>query len=551
LPPSPPPSPEPSLGAASSGGAHVGPSDASSGQAGDEAEPATTPDLTLVADQAEISDPESAVAAPPIHNPPAYGEVAARGMAWTALVAMWGKGAAFVTNLVLGWLLSKNDFGLYAIAVALTSIVVVISDGGTVRLLRRPDEFERLGRSVATISLSLMFLAAGAMAAMAFPAARFYDDPRLAWMILILAFNLPLGNRAYMLRTRLAADLRFRDVARVDAVMVTVRNLGTLVCAGLGFGPLSFVVPQVVATLVDWIILSRIYPGRLPGEKLDRPTLWMILHSSKWIALGMLAATIIHHSAPVVIRKFNPTEIVGIYFFGVQVAIAPTMLLATGLQKVLLPTMSRLSHDIPRQAAAYMKSLRLLALAASLLGVFAAVTAGPFTHLLWRGKWDESIPVIQLLSLALTFRMANSVGGAVLESRGKWRLRSTLQWVDAFTIVGAAAIGAVTQSMALVAASIGVQMTLMGVATCMIAGRQVLLPKRRILAALLPAQALAMAAGLVAWLVLEHAIPAWTPIARAAASVVLVGIALAAAFLLAMPQRLKEAWTGLRMGGMK
>lgn len=463
-------------------------------------------------------------------------------MAWTAGVALFGKGSAFVSNLILGWLLSQEDFGLFGIAMGLTSMVMVLSDGGAVRLLRHPAEFQRLARAVGAISLAIMLTVAALLALAAFPVARLYGDPRLAWMILILAVNLAVSNRAYILRTRLAAELRFRALARVDTVMVAVRNIGIPVCALLGFGPLSFVIPMLVATLIDWFLVARIYPGRLPGEKLDRPTLWAVLHASKWIAFGMLAATLIQNSAPVVIRKFNSTDVVGVYFFGVTVAIAPIMLFTTGLQKVLLPTMTRLAHDVPRQAAAFMKSLRMLALAAGPIGVFAAVTAGPFTQLLWQGKWNDSIPVIQLLTLALTFRIANHVGGALLEARSKWRLRSCLQWLDALTMIAAAAIGGASQDMAIAAACVAAQMTLMGLVVSMVAAAKVLLPKRRALAALLPPQLLAVAAGLCAWFVLEQWLGGWNQVARAGASIVLAGGFLALAFGIFMPHRLREVF---------
>ena len=40
------------------------------------------------------------------------------GMLWSLLGTIISKGASFASQLVLGWLLSKEDFAIYAIAIS-------------------------------------------------------------------------------------------------------------------------------------------------------------------------------------------------------------------------------------------------------------------------------------------------------------------------------------------------------------------------------------------------------------------------------------------------
>lgn len=57
------------------------------------------------------------------------------GLLWSVLSIAVGKGASLFAQLILGWLLSKEDFALYAIAISWSTIVMALRNGGTQRLL--------------------------------------------------------------------------------------------------------------------------------------------------------------------------------------------------------------------------------------------------------------------------------------------------------------------------------------------------------------------------------------------------------------------------------
>ncbi|HPV84200.1 MAG TPA: hypothetical protein PK866_13775, partial [Nitrospira sp.] len=57
------------------------------------------------------------------------------GLVWSVFSIAVGKGASLIAQLILGWLLSKEDFALYAIAISWSTIVMALRNGGTQRLL--------------------------------------------------------------------------------------------------------------------------------------------------------------------------------------------------------------------------------------------------------------------------------------------------------------------------------------------------------------------------------------------------------------------------------
>ena len=80
---------------------------------------------------------------------PSYGKTASRGVIWTSLANGLGRFTAFIAQWVLGYLLSDEDFGVYAIAISASSLVLAFQNAGFPRVLvQRGAEFERLGRPI-------------------------------------------------------------------------------------------------------------------------------------------------------------------------------------------------------------------------------------------------------------------------------------------------------------------------------------------------------------------------------------------------------------------
>ena len=70
-----------------------------------------------------------------------------------------------------------------------------------------------------------------------------------------------------------------------------------------------------------------------------------------------------------------------------------------------------------------------------------ALIAPPAIHWLWQGRWDESAFVVQLFTLVLPIYLMSMVGGALLESRGEWRLNAWLHLFNGLGTVAAASAG--------------------------------------------------------------------------------------------------------------
>src|ERR1043165_8770142 len=84
---------------------------------------------------------------------------------WSTLWMMLNTGFAtvvgIISQIVMGWLLSQNDFGLYAIAISVSAFTALLSDSGLRNLLiQRHEEFDLLEGPIFWLSVALTSAAA-------------------------------------------------------------------------------------------------------------------------------------------------------------------------------------------------------------------------------------------------------------------------------------------------------------------------------------------------------------------------------------------------------
>ncbi len=82
------------------------------------------------------------------------------------------------------------------------------------------------------------------------------------------------------------------------------------------------------------------------------------------------------------------------------------------------------------------RSIRLAAFLIAPGGVFIAIAGPAAVHLLWEGRWDESIPVVQAIVLSASMRGLAVVSGAGVEAAGRWRWRAALEAIDGLSLIG-------------------------------------------------------------------------------------------------------------------
>lgn len=360
----------------------------------------------------------------------ALGNTVARGMSFMVLVSLFGKVLSFIAVVVLGKLLTEDDFGLYAIAFGLAGVIQILRDGGLrqIAIQRGPRGFARLAGPVGWLSFACNTLAGLILAAIAPIAVIVYDEPKLLGIILTLAAVAPMVTFGSMSKARLEVELRHGAVARINTWNNITRYAAQMFFAGLGFGAYAFVIPSVLVAIVDGLLGFAFTRTTFVKEPL-RIRVWRpLLARMRWTIAGTFGNAAFNRADYVILGYFLGSIIIGLYFFAFQIAMQINTILAFNLQKVLFPTLTRFANEPERHRDAALRAMRSLALLSSAAGVGLACVFPSMNRLIWGDKWAFATVATQLLALAFPMRVPLSIHDSVALSKGQFKRWAIFLW---------------------------------------------------------------------------------------------------------------------------
>jgi O-antigen/teichoic acid export membrane protein len=348
-------------------------------------------------------------------------KLAMKGMAWMSMAMFVTRGVGFITQLILGWLLSTDDFAIYAMAIASSSFFMAFRDGGLQQILiKRGKSYAYLAHSIARIYFILGTLVALLIVACSGLIADVYGQSEVQVLLVIIAISIPLSVPAQIMKAKLSIDLRFKEISMIGLYSSLFQQSSIVLLAFYGAGAYSFVLPLIFVALFEWV-LTYFHIGPWPRKgKLNKRLVVALFSQSKWIILGALSTSLIMQGGNFVVSLFESTTIVALFFFGFQLTAALLSLLTSSFLSVLLPLFSRIVDNEKELRATYLEVLYKIFIISCPFSCGVVLLAPEMTSIIWAGKWDGAIPVIQFLSISMIVGALAPVGNAILSARGEW-----------------------------------------------------------------------------------------------------------------------------------
>jgi PST family polysaccharide transporter len=156
----------------------------------------------------------------------------------------------------------------------------------------------------------------------------------------------------------------------------------------------------------------------------------------------------------VVLGRFHPDAVVGIYYFAFNLSLQTAMVLALNLDGVLMPVLSKLKGEPVRQREAFLSAARAIALVGIPVCLLQAVVAGPAIRLVFDPKWYAAIPVLQVLSAGMSFRVVTHPAQSLMRAQGRFATLTGLNGIGAATFLGVTTAAAARGSQETAAVSV-------------------------------------------------------------------------------------------------
>lgn len=374
--------------------------------------------------------------------PPDLGYRATRGFVWMISQTIGVKLVSLVANVVLAWFLVPGDAGLVGISYIVLSLAGIVQYIGMQDVLvQRQAHFRRWAVPAFWMSLTVGLIGGGLSALAAPLAARLAHEPRLLGMILLLAIASPIQTTSMVPQAMLSAKLRFQRIVIIGTAAAVGNSILSIVFAALGLKAYSMLLPMPIIAAAQAAALW--WSARPPFAWRPQLHLWKYLIGDTGYSWGISVSQIlITTSDHIVLIVMFPKDVVGIYFWAVNLSTQLLRLLATNLMGVLLPSLSKLQGDPIRQTSAFLQATRMLAAIGIPACLLQAALAEPLVRILYKSDWQSVGPVLGVLSVGMAFNFVNGPATSMMKAQGRFKSAFVVYGLNALAMIVAVTLAA-------------------------------------------------------------------------------------------------------------
>ena len=339
-----------------------------------------------------------------------------RGAGWMMAWRVVTRSLGFVSVLVLAGLLAPADFGIVAMASAVTGAIESMSQLG-VRdaLVRLPDDKPGYYDTAFTFQVARGALTALLIVGMSLFSAGLLAEPRLQPVLLVLAALSFVSGFENIGVVKFSRSLDFRTQFFIQAAP---RVLGFAVTTALAFLLRSYwalIIGSVVGRLLGVGMTYLLSPHR-PGFGLAG---WRyLLHFSFWSWAGSLAIMVLARADPFLLGPVLGVAGLGLFMLACDIAFLPVTELLEPACSALFPGFALARRSGSEPVALGLSVAGALALLTIPFSIGVSACSGYLVTSLLGAKWEATRPIIAVLAWMCMFSPFSYVSGSVLSAQG-------------------------------------------------------------------------------------------------------------------------------------
>jgi lipopolysaccharide exporter len=303
----------------------------------------------------------------------------------------------FISTLILARLLIPSDFGLVAMASAIAGGIGLMSAFGFDTALIQRQHVERMHYDTAwTYNVLFGVAVAVLLLVVCVPAARFYREPRLEWILPMLAFAAAVqgfenvGTVQFRKEMRFGREFRFLFAKRVATFMVTV-------ALALTFRNYWALVGGIITGSVSGVAISYLAHAYRPRFSFAARA--HLFNFSKWLFLSNVTHFLRTRSSDFILGRTIGPYGLGIYSMATEIATLPSTELIAPLNRAVFPAYAKLAKAPRDLRRTFIDVYGVIAMVAFPVAAGLACVAQPAVLLLLGEKWVEATPILRVLTV--------------------------------------------------------------------------------------------------------------------------------------------------------
>ena len=345
------------------------------------------------------------------------------GISWSTISQFGVQAGNFVIGVALARMLSPNEFGLMGMLYVLTGFVSVFTQlGFGAALIHKKNVDQRHFSSVFWVNVCTGLFLMVALMLCAPLVAKFYNEPILRILTMLIATNFLIGSFSIVHKNLLQKQINFKTIAIVEIITVVASGSVAILMANSGFGVWSLAAHAIATTCISTILFWF-------------ASSWKPVFIFKWKAVkelwgfssNLLGFSVfnywVRNADNLIIGRFLGSDALGVYSKAYTMMLFPLTNISRVLASVMFPAFSLIQDDTLRVGKMYLRVSRAVALIAFplMLGLF--VLAKSFILAVFGSQWGEMIPILKLFCIVGMIQSIGTLNGTIYQSQGRTKLQ--------------------------------------------------------------------------------------------------------------------------------
>lgn len=341
------------------------------------------------------------------------------GTIWAFIGQVGLQFLSLITVVVLARLLSPQDFGVVAIALAAWGIIHLFGNLGIgAKLIQEQDDFEKYASAAFWLNILIALCLSLFTIIIAPFVASFYKNDLVKPILMFLGLGFFLNSFGSTHSVLLVRELDFKKRTLVGITIGLITKTATILMAFMGYGVWSLVIPQILFSPIQVFALWKICPWR-PSFEFNLLYWKRIFNFGKYMFGDELLRYINLNGDYLVIGRWLGSFELGLYTFAYRLASFPVENIAWVVSRVTFPAFSKLQNDLDKLRELFLKMIRLLSLISFPLLMGLLAMANELVPLVFGEKWNRSIIPLQIIIGFALLTSLNSLAGQIVIALGR------------------------------------------------------------------------------------------------------------------------------------
>ena len=363
------------------------------------------------------------------------------GAIWSFSSTIFLRLSSIGVTAIVARLLSPHDFGVFAVATTVFTIVTALGEFGVTSCLARADlDPEALAPTLWSVSLVSSLIMAGVLDKFAGPIAASLGSRDAARPVQVMGLVMVFWGISAVPTAQCVREFKQRRLFLVWTLSFFPSAAVLIFLAKHGSGAMAFawsrVAGQGVSCAVVLLSAPKLY---LPG--LTRSALVILYRFGVPLACANFVGYVLQNADYALIGHLIGPVMLGTYVLAFNAASWSSALLVGMLNTVSMPAFSRVKHDAARLGGAMADGVRVVMLIAAPMCALVMVLSRPIVLTLYGARWAHAATVLSILTCYGLISVVGVLFSNMLAAMGRSKFVLGIQLIWLAGLLPAMAIG--------------------------------------------------------------------------------------------------------------